>query len=161
MATFHWSFIHLDKHLKLRCHSLSLPPAHISDKMSALANIVCLLSLIWTCSSCPAPFTVTAGFCVYKSSEMKTWCDAQVKCREIGGQLVQGNEKVAAIGSVMSPSYAWIGATDMQHEQRTSRQGWRWSNGSELSESFSWIGGDPGDTPNQDCLFIKENLRIG
>ena len=44
----------------------------------------------------------------------------------------------------------------MQNERRTSKQGWRWTNGQELPTGLIWKTGEPGNYRQSDCLKIQK-----
>lgn len=103
--------------------------------------------------------------CVYFSSIKDTWCNAQDFCRKIGGELMTGDtflqahkDKFFNKSTSRVPEWLfWLGATDMSDERNSSRKGWKWTNGSQISDtSINWSNDQPGNRPNedQDCLQI-------
>ena len=54
------------------------------------------------------------------------------------------------------PYHYWIGMTDLYHERRGNRSGWRWSDGAEAppSSALQWQEGEPGHGNGiEDCIF--------
>ena len=97
-----------------------------------------LLSLLMLCyfnqgdAQCPTAFSMTGGHCIYRSTEKRSYCEAQDFCYSREGELVTGDK----ISSLSVSTDSWVGLTDMLDE--TTRQDrFRFTNGSFAPNLFN------------------------
>lgn len=126
--------------------------------MTNILRVLCWLLLIaHPTFFCSSPYTVKNSVCVFFSTNRVSWCEAQRQCLEISGELLTGDTALLAIQNrILDASnlkYYWLGLTDMAEERKSLRYGWKWTNGTPTSDSFSWLNNnEPGNQYNQDCL---------
>lgn len=122
---------------------------------SVIFPVLALQLIVYYALTCPPPFTEILGICLNFTNVQLTWCDAQVYCSSIRGELVHGNTFLSLNGRQVPgiPDFYWIGMTDLVHERGLSRSGWRWSDGAIVprSSALSWADGEP-NYPLHDCV---------
>ena len=126
-----------------------------------------LLTVVRSTLACSAPFSIKNSACVFFSSTKATWCDAQRQCRQIGGELLTGsNARLAIQNGILdrtvtssNTKFFFVGITDMSDERRTSRSGWKFTDGTLAPSNLQWATSDePGKNHfNQDCLSFGKN----
>ena len=130
--------------------------------MKALVCLTFALQLARALAVCPPPYSIILGVCLHYGAAPTTWCDAQVYCTSVGGELVRGSSYLPLAGVTFPnmPERYWIGLTDMLHERRNNRTGWRWTDGALLPSSAAlvWHGREPGNNgPKEDCVMQYQN----
>ena len=116
--------------------------------------------------NCVLPYTDILGVCLKYTAEGMSWCNAQIYCYSIGGELVRGNNFLPLSGKTFPgmPQY-WIGLTDYLHERRLNTSGWRWTDGSvdPPSSELIWVAADSrgfgGGTT--DCVMQRGDGKVG
>lgn len=122
----------------------------------SLRVFFCLLAVSCTSLGCSAPYSEASSVCMFVSTTILSWCDAQHYCRRIGGELLTGDTALKAFPTLsLNSEQYWIGVTDLAEEQGSSRNGWRWSNGSVMPYNVPWNKNDTKFFINQDCLKWK------
>nr|XP_055073122.1 C-type mannose receptor 2-like [Misgurnus anguillicaudatus] len=90
------------------------------------------------------------------STEMKTWNESRIYCRERGGDLIIINNKeeedFISRKTISSGARFWIGLSDSDVEGT-----WRWVDGTPLNSSF-WAAGEPNGNISENCV---ESIRPG
>ena len=73
-------------------------PSELSDRM-LLTKIVCSMTLLSIVSAaCPTNFPTTVGsICLHMSPEKTDYCQAVVKCKERGGELLRGEHNLQQV----------------------------------------------------------------
>ncbi|VDI56799.1 Hypothetical predicted protein, partial [Mytilus galloprovincialis] len=111
-------------------------------------------------AKCPAGWKEYKNHCYYFSSDTNSWPDAERKCRNIGGYLVQisdssENSWVVSIlrKAVQHDCGYWMGATNAKDGQ------WKWINDLSRVQYSNWISGQPDNSNGvEDCAcFWKVN----
>ena len=105
---------------------------------------------------CSPPYRDILGVCLYFKTEQPTYCEAQAYCSSVGGELVRGSNYLPLNGKTFpgSPYYYWIGLSDLLHERRSNKSGWRWTDGA-LTPSTADLQlstGNPGGG-SEDCVL--------
>ncbi|CAC5415431.1 MRC [Mytilus coruscus] len=98
--------------------------------------------------------------CYYFSSDTKTWPEAERKCRNKGGYLVQisGSSENSWVVTILTKAVQhqfgyWMGATNVKDGQ------WKWINDLSKVQYSNWIPGQPDNSKGvEDCAsFWKDN----
>ncbi|XP_039677194.1 CD209 antigen-like protein A [Perca fluviatilis] len=85
---------------------------------------------------CPDGLTRFGRSCYFKSKEEKTWTRSRADCQQRGADLViiNNKEEQKFVTELSKDGESWIG---LRYERS---QGWKWVDGSPLTETF-WASG--------------------
>ena len=112
---------------------------------------------------CPLPFLKIRGVCLHFPTGKggTTWCEAQAYCSSVGGELVKGDQYLPLAGIRFNgmPKDYWIGLTDMLHERRNKRGGWRWTDGSVAKPHTDLIWNGDTEPGNENKLGSGDCVR--
>ncbi|XP_071171999.1 perlucin-like protein [Mytilus edulis] len=96
--------------------------------------------------------------CYFFSTDQKSWHDAEVECRNMGGNLTQVNDfaenswivTMITSKNVTQQNY-WMGGNDLKEEGD-----WRWMNDLSKVNFTSWSLGEPNDYGGgEDCAHFR------
>ncbi|XP_052080861.1 perlucin-like protein [Mytilus californianus] len=91
------------------------------------------------------------GHCYYVGDDVKSWFDAERKCKHIGGHLVKIDDKPENnwLKSQLAASTYWIGLIDLKEGE------FRWSYDQQLVKYKNYNKGEPNNHGgNEDCVTL-------
>ena len=92
-------------------------------------------------TSCPQFFSLHNGHCIHLSTNEKTYWEAQIFCRSIGGELATGEWITQLPQNFLTSTYYFIGMSDLLDDTSSfpmSKQkiSFRWTDGSLAQDKF-------------------------